>query len=593
MNQIKISQFSLAYHRQEKVIHPLDITICPGDRIGIIGESGAGKSTLVRSIFNNLLEVVQTQGFILSDTTPLYQNSKWNMNILKRWWGKVVTFIAQEPIASLAPDYTIQQQLEDILKFQGISKEHIEESSKKFLNLAAFPYLRRHAIPCQLSGGENQRASLALAMAANPKILVADEPTTGLDLLVEKQIIQTLQYILEKNPGMALLMVTHSLGVLNQILQNGGKVLVFHQGYLVDQFQTFAGRPLVSHIYNPSRHPYTIKLLQDYIQQEENVKKEKNSPNINLEKQRNIMYAENILLEAQNFSTGYDAQTILKDFNYTIRENQHVAIIGETGSGKTTLAKGLSNLLSPNQWIKGTLRRWHNGNYYDVTSIPSSKLCEYHNLNQLVWQNPSDVFSPSENVRDILFDACLVWSNLQKIFESKKHIEQRIEKVMKDLLLLGQDTLSQFFQRYPQHLSGGQRKRLLLARSLLACGYGYSDWQKEKPARILFIDEPMRGIDVSNKKIIMKFLKNISEEVRATLVIITHDLQLAHYFCQDIIVLYRGEIVEMGPISQIMDDNFQPVGDISKHHPYTLDLLAAIPNITSFWGNLATGTDAM
>ncbi len=675
--KIELRNLALGYESGHWIIHPMNMTIQQGERIGVIGESGAGKSTWVKGIFHNMVEPLFAQGEILTQNSHapdfcFLRMSKtrpcWNYAAIQNLWGKKISCISQEPILSLSPDYPIREQLEDVLKLHGYRPQQIQNLQQQLLDMAIFPKHRDQSVPQELSGGENQRAALALAMAATPEILIADEPTTGLDILVEKHIILTLQQILQQHCNMTLILVTHSLGVLNQLIAPPGKIVVFYQGHTLEQFCVMKTHGLDQYIY--AHHPYTVQLWQDFYYNEDDsiwnkylelpLRPQSNElskdlqpenigcpyvshchlykklcqtihptfnaianlcitrfpdltacqglfqeqtiachflaqvtmaemPSILENKPTEITQSPNqaakpcanpqnsgdadikssCIAQIQHLSTGYADKVIIPDWSYELHQGDHLGILGQTGSGKSTLIKALSGLLSPNQWRTGQIRRWCQGTYQTMEELAAVEMPRYHNLNQMVWQHPSDVFIPDETVGMILVDAAKVWSKLWSPKESKIQIYERIQQVLQDLILPGQE---KFLKQYPQHLSGGQRKRLLLASVLLACGYPHPT-PPEYP-RILYMDEPLRGIDVVNKKNVMNMLLKAAQILNATFVLITHDLGLAEYFCSKVMFLYQGEVVDQGLTHDILAHE----GQWKALHPYTQELLNAMPH---------------
>lgn len=286
------------------------------------------------------------------------------------------------------------------------------------------------------------------------------------------------------------------------------------------------------------------------------------------------------LIEGKNITVSYGTQQILKDISLTIFQNRHLGIVGETGSGKSTLARTLAMIPAQNQKTSGSLswsyqNQWRNP---EELSIHERKI--YRNCNQMIWQQPSDVFPQCENIEISLLDACKTWSKIFHIHENKSLMYERIKSILLELNLLEELSFYEFLNKNPENLSGGQRKRLLLARSLLACGY--PEATHEYP-RILYIDEPLRGIDVINKSSILRCIQKSSKVLNATLIMITHDFRVVNFLCEDVIILYHGYILQQGPVREIITPAIAMKGDLEKHHPYTRDLIGSIPHIDSFW----------
>ena len=687
--QIKISDFAIRYSGTEEIVHPLSMVISPGEKIGIIGESGAGKSTFIKGLFGNIATSYYLSGEIQvsfeQDTTmPLFltkkvspRSSHHKKALLKNLRGSKIGMISQEPYSALSREHTIRQQLMDVLKLNGHNRQQCKELCDKIQQMVFFPPERLDANSEQLSGGECQRAAIAMAIAPLPDLLIADEPTTGLDLLIQKRFIHTLSEVLSRQPNMALLFVTHSLGLLNQVISGNGSIAVFYQGHLLEKFQLTSGSCLDRYLF--AHHPYTIELLNNFLhhyflhknyfwdfylnalpdngwkpstvcnggcsflsrcqlyqrmqsdgqfrdisQQCERTRpilEQTDGPfpsqqlachvykkiaesrlwkrfaslpvqvtniasslsNLNKRSSDKLSDSYQEILRVDHVSVGYRQwESILSDISFSIRNGQHLGIVGETGSGKSTLARTLSALAVHNQWVRGKILRQQNRQWFALAEMPASYQEQYHNLNQLIWQHPAEVFSSTEKLEQVLYDACEVWSKLWKLSETRQEKEKRICMTLRQLgLLTHVDQLPDLLRRFPEELSGGQRKRILLARSLLSCGYPHK--MKTPHSRIMYIDEPLRGIDVVNKGVILACLQQAAEKINATLVVITHDLRVVRHLCKELLFLYRGYILETGPINEIVDSKVQMAENAAFHHPYTIDLVSSIPRLDHFW----------
>ncbi|HRU51264.1 MAG TPA: ATP-binding cassette domain-containing protein [Planctomycetota bacterium] len=625
--ELRYSNFQLEYNKHDIVVHPLGLHLKKGDRIGIIGESGAGKSTLVKGLFGNISGNFYHSGNV--DVEGKVRDISNCRSLFHRWWGRKVSFVFQEPVSSLAEQYTIRQQLQHVLEYKGTSSEKMKEQVQYYLQLACFPLERQNAYAKELSGGENQRACIALAMAAQPEILIADEPTTSLDLIKQKKIIETLKNILKQYPDLILIFVTHSLEILQELFEDNGWIYIFYRGFLFEKFH-------LSQIQKKVHHPYTRQLfynfLNDYrpitlhfsfqesmpaVEQSKLIEpcpylsqcslyafmqKEKIRTSCSVQKPKLVKFGEQqevachflpffetmkenacvlpfvlempqknqVLLQVNDLSVGYEQNpNVLKVSDYTIYHKQHVGILGETGSGKTTLAKVFS-LLNPYGIEKsGKIWRYFEGKLQEEDCIEMPQ--HYHNLNILTWQHPWEVFPPNETMETILKDACQIWARLWNKKENRKEQKERIQYVLNQLGFEKNFSL----QVSPQNYSGGQRKRLLLARSFLACGY--PNEEDKKIPRILYLDEPLSGIDAVNKSKVLHCIQNAGKVLNATLVVITHDPRVAYYLCQEFIFMKQGEIIEAGSREKILS-----YSSTLNPHPYVIELLQATPSLNGF-----------
>ena len=595
--------------------------------------------------------------------TRLPTGSRYNWSILKGLWGARIGFIAQEPLASLAPYYRVKEQLDDIIKSTGPPAGMTNILRDELLRRVHFPAHRSGAFPEQLSGGESQRASIAMAIAPDPKILIADEPTTGLDLLIQRKVIATLLEILEQHRQMSLIFVTHSLGLLNQVLAGQGTVLVFFQGHLLESFQLPVGACL--HLHALAHHPYTVSLLYQFLdhyapedvdfaesylntyagdlsKQNATVANGPGCPYLRqcpvyrkmtdeadryhwlaglcrhsvppcravtgvfpwqsvachldlgkhdqgrIERPCQVVTGANSqtsmsgprLVQVRGLCSGYLRQrAAISDICFAVDSGDHLGIVGETGSGKSTLARCLSAVPLPDQWTDGVIEWHHQGRWQDIAALDGEALRKYRNLHQLVWQQPSQVFTWAENIATLLQDACQVWAQLWQVPETRDQQRQRQAAILEQLVL--PDPTPEWTARHPSSLSGGQRKRLLVARSLLACGF--PNQTPGRLPRLFCLDEPLRGIDVINKGRVIRCLQRAATALDATLVVISHDLRIVRHLCRRLLVLYQGRIVQEGAMAAIIDADIRVSGRQQCHHPYTLDLIAAIPRIDSFW----------
>ncbi|MFK0386217.1 ATP-binding cassette domain-containing protein [Agrobacterium sp. NPDC090273] len=507
------------YGRTRQVLRNVGFTVAAGERVALIGETGSGKSVTAKAIIGTLPKnAAITSGSIVIEGREVLAMARSEREALK---GTAFSLIMQDPLSSFNPVFKIGTHLDDVMRFSdrrdGISSNKAERRKR----IAAV--LRRvqlgdtervmNAYPSELSGGMRQRVLIGLALLHQPKLLIADEPGTALDVTTQDEILNLInQLVAEEN--MALLMITHNLGVVRKVAD---RVVVMHHGDIVET------GPCADILREPSRD-YTRSLLDAvpplYGPRVAEVPQSTRAPIVTIDKLNKIYGRRN----------GYHA---VRDVTLTLREGEIFGLAGESGSGKTSVARMVMGLSRPSS---GTL----------VIDAPDPGRGK--RLTQIVYQNPGTSLNPKRTVKQTLT------LPLKSIGMDATARDARMAQLM-ELVRLPKSYLG----KYPHELSGGQKQRVAIARALAA------------EPKILILDEPTAALDVSVQKTVIDLLLQLREELGLTYMMISHDLSLMRNFCSRIAIMLRGEIVEEGATPEVF---------ASPEHPYTRALIAAIPVVT-------------
>jgi peptide/nickel transport system ATP-binding protein len=537
--------------------------IARGSTLALVGESGSGKSVTAQALMRILpRNATITSGHIVF-TPPDAANAPVDLvrlapdgRRIRRIRGRHISMIFQEPMVSLSPLHTVGDQVsEALLVHRKVSRREAMARSERMLSAVGFPDAARalRSYPFQLSGGLRQRAMIAMALVCGPSLLIADEPTTALDVTIQAQILALVKE-LQADLGMAVLIITHDLGVVANMAE---EVVVLYAGRVVEQGP-------VNAIFERPAHPYLRALLRA-------VPHFDMKPGERLESVRAIEHHDTGAAEAREpwpADAGHEhlvVRDLVKAFrpratgllvsregppfravdgvSLSIERGECYGLVGESGCGKTTLSKLIMRALEPDA---GEILYNDRGRIIDVARASGEALTRFRRRVQYIFQDPFGSLSPRMTVYDILREPLVI--------HGIGDADYRAEAAKELMRLVGLDP--RFLNRYPHSFSGGQRQRIGIARALAL-----------KPDLVL-CDEPVSALDVSIQAQVLNLLKDLQAELGLTLLFISHNLAVVDYVASEIAVMCRGRIVEVAPREVLFRNPL---------HPYTLGLLAAVP----------------
>ena len=511
---LQVRDLSVDFRTSGRVAHAvrnISFDLHRGETLAIVGESGSGKSVTALSILQLLAypPASHPSGSILFEGQEMVGASK---NTLRQIRGNRIAMIFQEPMTALNPLHTVHKQIGEVLRLhKGLSDERTRARVLELLHLVGIPdpESRLASYPHQLSGGQRQRVMIAMALANEPDLLIADEPTTALDVTIQAQILELLEE-LQQRLGMAILLITHDLGIVRRIAD---RICVMTEGEIVEQ-----GTP--DAIFETPQHPYTQHLL---------AAEPKGQPDPADD-------AAPVVIEGQDVKVwfpikrGVLRRTVgyikaVDGISLTVREGHTVGVVGESGSGKTTLGLGLLRL----ERAEGVLR--FRGQ--DLRKPSGRALRALRKELQVVFQDPYSSLSPRLTVRQIVGEGLRV----HKLADSASEQDRMIEAVLDEV---GLETA--MADRYPHEFSGGQRQRIAIARAMVL-----------KP-QFMVLDEPTSALDMSVQAQIVELLRDLQRKHKLAYLFISHDLKVVRALAHDVIVMKDGKVVEQGPADRVFDD---------------------------------------
>ena len=540
--------------------------IMPGKTLALVGESGSGKSVISQTIMGLLPSKAKIYGgsIIFSppsqtdvtiDITKLNSSSKKMRDIR----GGLISIIFQEPMTSLSPLHTIGDQIKEALVLhRHVGSKEADELVIDMLRLVGFPDPQQgfRTYPFELSGGLRQRSMIAMALICRPCLLIADEPTTALDVTIQAQILKLMKD-LQSEFEMAMLMITHDLGVVANIADD---VVVMYQGEIMESGST-------DDIFRRAKHPY-LKSLMAAVPRFNMKKGERlipirhlNSesghllnPNVETLRSEELLSDKPILkvagvkksfsIRASGFLNSSKTEVVaIDDVSFEIKRGTCLGLVGESGCGKTTLSKVIMRAISPDE---GSVTYLDNDGSVDILSLDEKSLIKFRKKIQFIFQDPFSSLNPRMTVFDIVSEPLLIHSVGDRTY--------KMELVRELIKLVGLDI--RHLNRYPHSFSGGQRQRIGIARALAL-----------KP-RLLICDEPVSALDVSIQAQVLNLLKDLKQQLALSYLFISHNLAVIDYIADYVAVMCAGKIVEMAPRAELFKN---PI------HPYTRALFSAVP----------------
>jgi microcin C transport system ATP-binding protein len=506
------------------VVNGISFQIQPGEKLALVGESGSGKTISALSLLR-LVADAQTTGRALFGGQDLLVLPEHTLRGIR---GQDIAMIFQEPMTALNPLFTIGRQIAEVFELkQGLTQVQSAQAAIEIIASTGItePARRAGSYPHQLSGGQRQRAMIAMALACKPKLLLADEPTTALDVTVRGQILALLSD-LQRQHGMAVLLITHDLHLVRQFAD---RVAVMERGHIVETGP-------VAGVFERPQHAYTRKLIAS-------------KPVRNVVPQSSAAP----LLHAQALRVAYPTAlpgirgwfkksefVALHDANFAIPPGQTLGVVGESGSGKSTLALAVLGLQAYSGVVQMGGQTW-------AREAANNKALRAHI--QVVFQDPFSSLSPRLTVEEIVGEGLRVHAPQHSVAERQRQVIQVLADVGMD-----EAQFPGLLQRYPHAFSGGQRQRLAIARALIV------------QPQLLVLDEPTSALDVTIQQQVLQLLQRLQRERGLAYLLITHDMDVIRAMAHQVLVVQNGLVVESGPVLQVLD---------TPQHMYTRTLVAA------------------
>lgn len=567
-NVLEVNDLKVHFNLPEGLIKAVDgvsFRIPQGGTVALVGESGSGKSVVSQAIMGILPKLARIAGGDILFNDPAQPGQSVNIATLPRGGsamrelqGGRISIIFQEPMTSLSPLHTIGDQITESLQLhRRASDAQARELAMEMLRLVGFPdpqrALRTYAF--ELSGGLRQRAMIAMALVCRPALLVADEPTTALDVTIQAQILKLLKD-LQGELGMAILMITHDLGVVANMAD---EIVVMYHGQVME-------RGALHDIFGAAQHPYLKALLHavprfnmkpgERLVPIREIKGEVGSLLRSGKRRAETTAANETLLDVSHVSKSFTLRKgglfgrspsssvmAVDDVSFTVKRGECLGLVGESGCGKTTTSKMILRAVSTDS---GSIRFHDGSKEVDVLKLEGEDLFHYRRQVQFIFQDPFSSLNPRMTVFDIVSEPLVI--------HGIGDADERFARVKELMTLVGLDP--RFLRRYPHSFSGGQRQRIGIARALAL------------QPDLLICDEPVSALDVSIQAQILNLLKDLKRELGLTYMFISHNLAVVDYIADRIAVMCAGRLVELAPREQLFSN---PV------HPYTKALLSAVP----------------
>ncbi|ESA36235.1 abc transporter atp-binding protein [Leptolyngbya sp. Heron Island J] len=533
---LQLDSFCVAYPRQESwAVENVSLALKSGEILGLVGESGCGKSTLGRAALRLLPGGSRTQGKSLFEGRDVFGFSNQE---IRRFRGEAVSLVFQDPMTRLDPLMTIGDHCVETLRahFSDLSKQAAKEVAIATLESVSIPANRWEQYPHEFSGGMRQRVAIALALLLNPKLIVADEPTTSLDVTVSAQILDLLTGLCRER-GMALILISHDLALVGEYCD---RIAVMYQGKLVEL------GPTEQVLYHPQAD-YTQSLLraahqlQNYEATPETVANNAADPLLKVQNLVKHYTLEPGLLSKLFNRTPPATIKAVDDISVDLYPGEVLGLVGESGCGKSTFSRTLMQIIPPTSGRVEFMGQ-------NLVGMSRAQLQTQRRNFQMIFQDPHACLNPMMTIGRGIADPLII-HGLASATEAKQQVHAMLKRV-------GLTPTDAYYHRYPGDLSGGQQQRVAIARALIT------------QPKLVICDEPVSMLDASVQAQVLELMLELKTELDLTYLFITHDLWVARYLCDRIAVMNAGKIVELGPTEKLFT---------SPQHPYTKTLLAAAP----------------
>jgi microcin C transport system ATP-binding protein len=522
----------------KEVVRGIDFDVAPGEKLALVGESGSGKTVTALSLLG-LAQGARTSGHALFEAGPEDGQGAAPQDLLalperalRGIRGRDIAMIFQEPMTALNPLFSVGEQIAEVLQLkQGLSPVQAQAAAVALLADTGIPEPDRRALsyPHQLSGGQRQRAMIAMALACQPRLLLADEPTTALDVSLRAQMLDLLTALQRKN-GMAVLLITHDLNLVRRFAD---RIAVMENGLIVEQ-------GTVAEVFANPQHPYTRKLMDsEPVRDVIETPPYTSGPPVVQSTHLRVSYPVPLPGLRGWFKKGNFVA--VKSASFSLTRGQTLGVVGESGSGKSTLALAVLGL-HPSQ---GDLLL--SGQSWGSDAAANKAL---RRSVQVVFQDPFSSLSPRMTVEEIVGEGL-------RVHQPDLTGAQRLARVVHALADVGMDETQfpRLLQRYPHEFSGGQRQRLAIARALMV------------EPDMLVLDEPTSALDVTVQKQVLQLLQRLQRERGLSYLLITHDVAVIRAMAHEVLVMQGGDIIESGPVNQVLN---------APQHPYTQLLVSQL-----------------
>lgn len=516
----------------KEVVRGVSFNIAAGEKLALVGESGSGKTITALSLLRLAGNAAITGKAMLQGRGDLLALTEREMRGVR---GGDIAMVFQEPMTALNPLMTIGLQIAEILQLKkGLTGAQCAQAAIELLAQTgiADPARRANSFPHQLSGGQRQRAMIAMALASSPKLLLADEPTTALDVTLRGQILDLLSD-LQRQTGMAVLLITHDLNLVRRFAD---RVAVMEQGVLIEQGP-------VAKVFGAPQHPYTRRLIasqprRDVVEADPLA----GTAPVVQSKDLRVVYPTPLPGVRGWFKKG--EFVAVQGATLQLLPGQTLGVVGESGSGKSTLAQAILGLLSYTGQLQVGGQAWQQP---ATRNTPTNQ--QLRRRVQVVFQDPFSSLSPRLTVEEIVGEGLRVHETALNVAERRARVEAALAEVG-----LAEAQYPRLLERYPHEFSGGQRQRLAIARALIV------------QPQVLILDEPTSALDVTIQQQVLGLLQRLQKEKSLSYLLITHDVDVIRAMAHQVLVMKDGAVLESGGVSAVLDD---------PQHPYTQRLVAA------------------